>query len=70
MRAAIAGMVGKDRRGSAYGVFNTGYGVAWFAGSVVMGLLYDYSLGALIAFSIVAQLASVPVLLVVRRALR
>ncbi len=44
MRAAIGGMVPPDRRGTAYGVFNTGYGVFWFLGSALMGVLYDKSL--------------------------
>lgn len=60
LRAAVAGMVGRDRRGSAYGIFNTGYGVFWFLGSALMGMLYDVSLPALIAFSVAAQLASIP----------
>ena len=33
-----------NKRGSAFGAFNGVYGVAWFAGSAVMGLLYDHSL--------------------------
>jgi MFS family permease len=60
MRAAIAGMVPPQRRGTAYGIFNTGYGIAWFLGSAIMGVLYDLSLPALIAFSVVVQLASIP----------
>ncbi len=66
MRAAIAGMVGRDKRAIAYGIFNTGYGVSWFLGSVLLGVLYDFSMPALIAFSIAAQIASVPLLLIVR----
>jgi len=67
MRAAVAGMVPAARRGTAYGVFNSGYGLLWFAGSAVMGVLYDVSLPALIAFSIGAQLLAVPVLFLVGR---
>lgn len=67
MRAAIAGMIPADRRGTAYGVFNTGYGVFWFAGSALMGYLYDISITSLVAFSIVAQLISVPLLTLVAR---
>lgn len=67
MRAAVADMVRPDRRATAYGVFNTGYGVFWFLGSVLMGVLYDYSMPSLIAFSMAAQLASVPLLWMVRR---
>jgi MFS family permease len=68
MRAAVATMVPANRRGSAYGVFNTGYGVFWFLGSALMGILYDFSLPALITFSIVTQLASIPLLLLARAA--
>ncbi|KCZ70943.1 Major Facilitator Superfamily transporter [Candidatus Methanoperedens nitroreducens] len=67
MRAAIAGMVSMDRRGSAYGIFNTGYGIFWFLGSALMGILYDISIPYLIIFSVAAQLASVPPLLLVRK---
>ena len=68
MRAAIAEMVPASRRGAAYGVFNAGYGVAWFLGSALMGILYDVSIGWLVAFSVAMQLASIPLLLVARRA--
>jgi len=67
MRAAVAGMVSMDRRGSAYGIFNTGYGIFWFLGSALMGILYDISIPSLIVFSVVAQLASIPLFLLVRK---
>jgi MFS family permease len=67
MRAAIANMVPADRRGTAYGVFNTSYGVFWFAGSALMGYLYDISIPSLVAFSVAAQLVSIPIIAVVRR---
>jgi MFS-type transporter involved in bile tolerance (Atg22 family) len=67
MRAAIATMVSGDKRGTAYGIFNTAYGVFWFIGSALMGMYYDLSITALIAFSVLAQLVSVPLLLLLRR---
>jgi len=67
MRAAIAQMVSVDRRGTAYGIFNMGYGLFWFAGSALMGVLYDVSLGWLVCFSVAAQLASIPLLVLVSR---
>jgi MFS family permease len=70
LRATIARMVPAARRGAAYGVFNAGYGLAWFAGSAVMGVLYDVSIPGLIAFSVAAQLAAVPLLLRIRPELR
>lgn len=67
MRAAIADIAPSDRRGTAYGVFNAGFGVFWFAGSALMGLLYDISIASLVAFSVAAQIASIPLLLRVAR---
>lgn len=60
MRAAVAEMASPDKRGTAYGIFNTGFGLFWFAGSALMGFLYDVSLPALIIFSIVIQAAAIP----------
>ncbi|OLC32909.1 MAG: MFS transporter [Candidatus Rokubacteria bacterium 13_1_40CM_4_69_5] len=68
VRAAIAAMIPADRRGTAYGVFNSVYGIAWFAGSALMGILYDISIPALIAFSVISQLAAVPILSTLPRA--
>jgi MFS family permease len=67
MRAAVAAMVRRDKRATAYGIFNTGYGLFWFLGSFLMGALYDFSLPYLIAFSMAAQLAAVPLLVIVTR---
>lgn len=70
MRATVAYLVSPDKRGSAYGLLNLGFGVFWFVGSAIMGLLYDISLTYLVAFSLIAQLAAVPFFLslkVVRR---
>ncbi|MEM2900727.1 MAG: MFS transporter [Thermoplasmata archaeon] len=63
LRAAVAEMTPKERRASAYGIFNMGYGIFWFAGSVLLGLLYDVSLIALVIFSMIAQIISLPLFL-------
>ncbi|MFQ3614969.1 MAG: MFS transporter [Cyanobacteriota bacterium] len=55
MKAAVAGMVPPERRGVAFGLFTSGYGLAWFLGSTLMGLLYDLSLRSLVIFSVAAQ---------------
>lgn len=70
MKAAVAGIVPADKRGSAFGIFNSGYGIAWFLGSALMGVLYDRSIGTLVLFSIVIQLAAIPVLLRVQQQAR
>jgi len=50
-----------DARGSAFGVFNAGFGLAWFAGSAAMGSLHDHSIPSLVILSISLQSAAVPV---------
>jgi MFS family permease len=60
MRAAVASMTSSERRGTAYGTFNTIFGVAWFAGSAFIGWLYSRSIGGVIAFSVVTQLLAIP----------
>ncbi len=67
LRAAIATLVPPERRGSAYGRFNATYGIAWFFGSALLGYLYDASLAGLIAFSLLAQVAAIPLFLQVAR---
>lgn len=62
MRAIIAQMVSSQKRGSAYGIFNSVFGLFWFLGSALMGILYDVSITSLVIFSLAAQLLSVPIL--------
>ncbi len=68
MRAAVATMAPLERRGEAYGTFNAVFGIAWFLGSALLGVLYDISVHALVLFSILAQLAAIPLLLAARGA--
>lgn len=65
--AAVAPMVPVARRASAYGLFTAAYGVAWFLGSAVIGVLYDFSIPATIAFCVTAELAAVPFFVTVAR---
>jgi MFS family permease len=65
--AVVAPMVSPDRRASAYGLFTAGYGVSWFIGSAIMGVLYDTSVIAMIIFCVALQLAAVPIFFVARR---
>jgi MFS family permease len=67
MRSSVAVMSSSERRGSAYGVFNTIYGVSWFLGSFFMGILYDFSITYLVIFSVVIQLFSIPLFVSIRR---
>jgi MFS family permease len=67
LRAKIADLVPAERRGAAYGIFNTAYGILWFAGSSAIGILYGRSLASAVTFAVVTQLAAIPLLLMVRR---
>jgi MFS family permease len=67
MRAAIANMISADKRASAYGVFNAGYGLFWFLGSALMGILYDISMPVLIVFSVAVQLTSIPFFMMAKK---
>jgi MFS family permease len=58
MPAVVAPMVSPDRRASSYGLFTGVYGTAWVLGSVVIGVLFDVSLGAVTAFCVAVQLAA------------
>lgn len=67
VRAVVAGIVSPDRRATGFGIFNAGFGFAWFAGSAMMGILYDLSLTAMVGITVFAQLLSLPFLLTVHR---
>ena len=69
LRSGIAQAVSMNKRGTAFGLFNGVYGVMWFLGSAIMGLLYSYSIVALVAFGIAAQLAAAIMFAAVRRPL-
>jgi MFS family permease len=67
VKAALAEMIPKDRRASAFGISQSVFGLFWLVGSVIMGILYEYSLGALIIFSVTVQLCAIPCFLLISR---
>ena len=69
VRAVVAEIVPRDRRATGYGIFNAGFGLAWFAGSALMGILYDRSPIGLVSFSVATQLLSLPLLYLVHKRL-
>jgi MFS family permease len=60
LKSAVTTIVAKERRGTAFGFFNAGFGALWFVGSWIMGILYEKSIPSMVAFSVVAQVASIP----------
>ncbi|MCM2465262.1 MFS transporter [Methanoculleus oceani] len=59
LRASIAESTAADRRGKVYGAVSAVFGTAWFAGSVVMGILYDVSIGHIVAYVVIVETAAV-----------
>ncbi len=65
LRAAVADLVPRDRRGTAYGIFTAIYGGAWLVGSYGTGLLYEHSVTVLAVTVTAVQLVALAVLRVV-----
>ena len=63
LKAAVTTMVPKTSRATGYGIFECSFGVFWFLGSWLLGVLYDVSIPAMIAVSALAQLAAIPLYL-------
>ena len=60
MRSAVADITPFYKRGTSFGFFNTGYGLALLIGSALMGWLYDRNqTGIIIAFTCVVEAIAV-----------
>jgi MFS family permease len=60
LKAVLTDVIPEDRRSTGFGVFDMGFGTFYLLGNTIMGVLYDVSIPALIAFSIILQLAALP----------
>jgi MFS family permease len=67
LKPIVARLINTGKRGTAFGLFDTGFGVAWFLGSASMGLLYTKSILLLVSFSMGLQLLSVPIFILAAR---
>ena len=67
LQAMLTGVIPPQKRSTAFGLFDTGFGVAWFLGSAMMGFLYDKSVVAVALFSTILQLAAIPVIFIANR---
>jgi len=61
VKAFLAEVVSAAKRSTGFGLYDTAFGIAWFVGSATLGFLYDKSLTGLIVFSVVFQLAGLPI---------
>lgn len=68
MRSAIADITPFDKRGTGYGVFNTGYGLALFLGATITGYLYDKNLNSIILIiTVVCEIIAMAIFIKMKR---
>jgi len=67
LKSAVTSLVPKENRSTGFGIFETSFGLCWFAGSWVLGILYDSSIYSMVLFSVVSELLSVPLLFVITK---
>jgi len=64
LKAVISSVVSKEKRATAYGIFYSVFGLAWFLGSTLIGIVYGYSLLIIVIYSLVMELAAVAFLFI------
>ena len=57
----VAPILPAARKATAFGVYDTGHGVFWFAGSTLMGFFCTRSVDALVIFSLCIQRVALPI---------
>ena len=60
LKAAVTSMVPKKNRATGYGIFECSFGIFWFLGSWLMGVMYSVSIPIMISISIAAQILAIP----------
>ena len=65
LNAIVSELVLPDKRSTAFGVFDTAFGISWFGGSWLMGVLYDRSILAVVLISAGLQLLSVLIVVLI-----
>ncbi|HXE41641.1 MAG TPA: MFS transporter, partial [Candidatus Baltobacteraceae bacterium] len=67
LKAILSKVIPRNKRSTAFGIFDTAFGISWFVGSAAMGFLYDKAILAVVIFSVVLQLAALPIFIFARR---
>ncbi len=61
-RSVLAHLIPPQQRSTGYGIFGVVFGLAWFLGSALIGVLYDISIAFSAITSLVLQLLAIPFL--------
>lgn len=59
MKAAVSKIIPSSMRSTGFGIFETGFGIAWFLGSWLLGALYDTNPSWLVAVSVSVQILAI-----------
>lgn len=59
MKAAASKLLPRNMRSTGFGIFETGFGIAWFLGSWTFGALYDFNPALMVAGSVGVQLLAI-----------
>ena len=59
MKAAVSKIIPSAMRSTGFGIFETGFGIAWFLGSWLLGALYDIKPLYLVLISMLSQLLAI-----------
>jgi predicted MFS family arabinose efflux permease len=70
MKSAIADITPIRKRGTGYGIFNAGYGVAMLIGGAAMGFLYDYSIPLMVFAASAIEFLALPVFFLMKKELK
>lgn len=67
LKAVVATVVSKDKRATAYGIFNSVFGLAWFVGSMIIGALYENSIYLVVIFSLIMETIAIILLFIFKK---
>jgi predicted MFS family arabinose efflux permease len=70
MKSAIADITPIKKRGTGYGIFNAGYGVAMLIGGAAMGFLYDVSIPLMVFAASTIEFLALPVFFLMKKELK
>jgi MFS family permease len=69
MKSAIADITPIKKRGTGYGIFNAGYGVAMLIGGAAMGFLYDISIPLMVFAASAVEFLALPMFFLMKKEL-
>lgn len=59
MKSAVSTIIPRSMRSTGFGIFETGFGIAWFLGSWLLGALYDINPMFLVIVSVATQMLAI-----------